>query len=60
MPDVVFVAVMVALTGVAGLLIIGCDRLLGPDDRALAEDGRGETAGDSARQAAADRAGPLT
>ncbi len=40
MQDVVFVAALVALAAVAVAFAVGCDRLMGPDDRALSEGGR--------------------
>ena len=34
MADVVFVAVIVAFFGSAGLLVAACDRIIGPDEEA--------------------------
>lgn len=40
--DLLYVAVMIALVAVAALFVIGCDRIIGPDDEALADHPRDE------------------
>jgi hypothetical protein len=37
--DVAYVAIMVAFFAVAALLVIACDRIIGPDEEALAVGG---------------------
>jgi hypothetical protein len=34
--DVVFVAIMIAFFALAALFVVACDKLIGPDDEALA------------------------
>jgi len=40
--DLLYVAVMVALVIVAALFVVGCDKIIGPDDGALADQHRAE------------------
>ena len=42
MQDLLYVAVMVALVIVAALFVVGCDKIIGPDDEALADQHRAE------------------
>jgi hypothetical protein len=44
MEDVGYVLLMVGFVVLAALFVIGCDKLIGPDDVALAEQERGEDA----------------
>ncbi len=37
MQDVVFMLVLVAFFVLAGLFVVGCDKIIGPDEEALAE-----------------------
>jgi len=39
MEDLIYVAVVIGFFALAALFTIGCDRLIGPDDVALEEDG---------------------
>lgn len=39
MQDVIYLVVMVAFVVVSALFVIGCDKIIGPDDTALAEQG---------------------
>ena len=57
MLDLIFVAALIGLTAVAALLITDCDKLLGPDERALAEDGRDSTGREDSGRVTADGAG---
>ena len=43
MKDVLYVVIMVALVLVTAAFVIGCDKLIGPDDEALAEQGHDES-----------------
>jgi hypothetical protein len=56
MLDLIFVAALIALTCVAALLIAGCDKLLGPDERALGEDARDSAGREDSGRVTADRA----
>jgi hypothetical protein len=40
--DLLYVVLMVVFVLVSILFVIGCDRMIGPDEEALAEDHRGE------------------
>jgi len=40
--DLLYVAVMVAFVIIAALFVVGCDRIIGPDDVALEDHGRAE------------------
>ena len=40
--DLLYIAVMIALVVVAAAFVIGCDRIIGPDHEALAEQGQDE------------------
>ena len=42
MQDLVYMVVVVVFFGLAGLFVIACDRIIGPDEEALAEGSRGE------------------
>jgi hypothetical protein len=44
MQDLVFMAVLVVFFVLAGLFVVACDRLIGPDEAALAESSRGAPA----------------
>jgi hypothetical protein len=44
MEDVGYVLLMVGFVVLAALFVIGCDKLIGPDEVALAEQERGENA----------------
>jgi hypothetical protein len=44
MQDFVFMAVLVVFFVLAGLFVKACDRIIGPDDEALAEGSRGAPA----------------
>jgi hypothetical protein len=44
MQDLVYKVVLVVLFVLAGLFVVACDRLIGPDDAALAEANRGAPA----------------
>ena len=44
MQDFVFMAVLVVFFVLAGLFVMACDRIIGPDDEALAESSRGAPA----------------
>lgn len=33
MQDLLYVAILIALTAIGVLFVIGCDRIVGPDDR---------------------------
>jgi hypothetical protein len=44
MQDVVYMAVVVVFFVLAGLFVVACDRIIGPDEAALAEGPHGETA----------------
>ena len=37
MQDVVFMAVLIAFFVLAGLFVVACDRIIGPDEAALTE-----------------------
>jgi hypothetical protein len=37
MQDVVFMAVLIVFFVLAGLFVVACDRIIGPDEEALAE-----------------------
>ena len=39
MEDVGFILLMVAFVVIAALFVIGCDKIIGPDEEALAEQG---------------------
>ena len=39
MEDLIYVAVVIVFFGLAALFVVGCDRIIGPDDLALEEDG---------------------
>jgi hypothetical protein len=41
MQDVVFMLVLVVFFALAGLFVLACDRIIGPDEAALAEGARG-------------------
>lgn len=41
MQDVLFLVVLVAFFGLAGLFVVACNRIIGPDEEALAEGLRG-------------------
>jgi hypothetical protein len=41
MQDAVYLVVLVAFFGVATLFVLACDRIIGRDEDALAEGGRG-------------------
>ena len=41
MQDVIYLAVLAAFFAVAGLFAYACDRIIGPDEEALAEGARG-------------------
>jgi len=38
MADVLYVVLMIALTGIAAAFVIGCDKIVGRDDVELAEE----------------------
>jgi hypothetical protein len=40
MQDIVFMIVLVVFFVLAGLFVVACDRIIGPDDEALAETNR--------------------
>jgi hypothetical protein len=40
MADVLYVAMMIALTAIGVMFVIGCDKIIGPDELALAEEPR--------------------
>jgi hypothetical protein len=42
MQDVIYVAALVAFFALAGLFVVACDRIIGPDETALAEESSGE------------------
>lgn len=42
MEDVIYILIMVAFVLIAALFIFGCDRIIGPDEEALAEQGPAE------------------
>lgn len=42
MQDLLYVAIMVVFVVVTALFVVGCDKIIGPDDVALAEQERGE------------------
>jgi hypothetical protein len=42
MEDLLYILVMVALVAVAAAFVVGCDKIIGPDDVALAEQGPDE------------------
>ncbi len=42
MSDVVFVAAIFVLTAVAALFLVACNKVMGPDEQALAEGGSEE------------------
>ena len=44
MQDLVFMVVLVVFFGLAGLFVVACDRLIGPDEAALSESARGAPA----------------
>jgi hypothetical protein len=44
MEDLAFMAVLVVFFVLAGLFVVACDRIIGPDDVALAEGERGAPA----------------
>jgi hypothetical protein len=44
MQDVAFLLVLVAFFVLSGLFVVACDRIIGPDDTALAEATRGAPA----------------
>jgi hypothetical protein len=44
MQDLVYMVVLVVFFVLAGLFVVACDRLIGPDDAALAEANRGAPA----------------
>jgi len=44
MQDVVYMAVLVVFFVLAGLFVLACDRIIGPDEAALAEANRGAPA----------------
>jgi hypothetical protein len=56
MQDLVFMVVLVVFFVLAGLFVVACDRIIGPDDVALAEAKRGapepEPEGATEREAA--------
>jgi hypothetical protein len=37
MADLIYIAVLLAFFAVAGLFVVACDRIIGPDDVALRE-----------------------
>ena len=37
MADLIYVAILVAFFAVAGLFVVACDKIIGPDDVALRE-----------------------
>lgn len=39
MEDVLYIFIMVGFVLVAALFVMGCDRIIGPDEEALAEQG---------------------
>ena len=41
MEDLLYVAVVIVFFAIAALFVVGCDKLIGPDDAALEEDGGG-------------------
>jgi hypothetical protein len=41
--DLLYVAVMIALVAVASLFVIACDKIIGSDDEALADQHREQT-----------------
>jgi hypothetical protein len=43
MEDLLYVAVVVFMFALAALFVVGCDRIIGPDDAALEEDSGGVT-----------------
>ncbi|HEV3134260.1 MAG TPA: hypothetical protein VG348_06060 [Acidimicrobiia bacterium] len=42
MQDVIYVAALLAFFALAGLFVIACDRIIGPDEAALADETSGE------------------
>ena len=41
MEDLIYVAVIIVFFCLAALAVVGCDKIIGPDDLALEEDGGG-------------------
>ncbi len=39
MEDLIYVAVVLAFFALAALFVVGCDRIIGPDDVAMEEEG---------------------
>jgi hypothetical protein len=52
MQDVVFMIVLVVFFVLAGLFVVGCDRIIGPDDEALSETNRSTNAKRETREMA--------
>jgi hypothetical protein len=50
MQDVIYVAVLFAFFGLAALFVVGCDRIIGSDQEALAQGVAGEAAADPSRE----------
>lgn len=42
MQDLIYVTALIAFFALAGLFVVACDRVIGPDDAALAEETSGE------------------
>jgi len=40
--DLLYVVIMIGLVSVSAAFVIGCDKIIGPDDTALAEQGEEE------------------
>ncbi len=40
MADVLYVAMMIALTAIGVMFVVGCDKIIGPDELALVEESR--------------------
>jgi hypothetical protein len=49
-PDVGYVVLMIVFVALAVLFVIGCDKIIGPDEAAMGDDDHGES--DSDRQKA--------
>jgi hypothetical protein len=42
MQDVIYVVVVIVFFVLSGLFVVACDRIIGPDEEALAEANKGE------------------
>jgi hypothetical protein len=50
--DLVYLALLFAFFSLAGLLVVACDRIIGPDEKALLDRGAPEPEGESEKRAA--------